>query len=156
MAILPKSTHTEDSQVKQEPKSAMDDIKVKEEPVEEEQPQKMDLSSSNIKPDSPVSSSKSRDIKKAHRNYSSLSFTRTAFSLSLALVFTCDDCGIRYSNRGTLNAHREHYCTKRELSKSHLTGKQITIDLSRTLRKETKVIDCHKNQSIFYRFDTAW
>jgi hypothetical protein len=51
--------------------NSVDDIKVKEEPVEEEQQQqqKMDLSSSNIKPESPVSTSKSKETKKLHRKF---------------------------------------------------------------------------------------
>ncbi len=74
--ILPKLSHTEDSQIKQEPKINMnnstDDIKVKEEPIESEEEQQIDLSSSsNIKPESPVIStntSKSKETKKLHRN----------------------------------------------------------------------------------------
>lgn len=43
----------------------------------------------------------------------------------LALIFNCDTCGVRFSNRHTLDAHRLHYCTKHETTKSHSTGKYI-------------------------------
>jgi hypothetical protein len=59
--------------------NSTDDIKVKEEPVEsEEEQQKMDLSSSNIKPESPVPSSnasKSKETKKLHRKIFFFNFT---------------------------------------------------------------------------------
>jgi hypothetical protein len=53
--------------------NSIDEIKVKEEPIESEEEQhqqqqeKMDLSSSNIKPESPNLPSKSKEIKKIHR-----------------------------------------------------------------------------------------
>jgi hypothetical protein len=126
----------EDSQVKQEPKLNMnntttDDIKVKEEPVEseEEQPQpQTDLLSASIQSESlvvPTNKSKSKETKKLYRKFFSNKFHSNSivYFFFLALLFTCDDCGIRYSNRSTLDAHREHYCTKREITKSHSTGK---------------------------------
>jgi hypothetical protein len=115
--------------------NSIDDIKVKEEPIEsEEEQQQIDLSSSNIKPESPVitttTTTTSKSIKETKKLYRKifLFFFSNKFSLNLiffflALVFTCDECGIRYSNRSTLDAHRQHYCTKRETTKSHSTGK---------------------------------
>jgi len=47
-----------------------DDIKVKEEPIESEEEQQIDLSSSNIKPESTIitpNTSKSKETKKLHR-----------------------------------------------------------------------------------------
>ncbi len=74
ITILPKLTHSEDSQVKQETKLTMpnptDDIKVKEEPIESEEEQKIDPSPSTIKPESPVLTTKSKEIKKIHRKFS--------------------------------------------------------------------------------------
>lgn len=75
--ILPKLTHIEDSQIKLEPKLIMnnnstDDIKIKEEPIESEEDQQIDLSSSNTKPASPIlpiNTLKSKETKKIHRNF---------------------------------------------------------------------------------------
>lgn len=107
-----------------------DQIKVKQEPLEAEddqQHEKLDLIPSNITPES-----KSKDNKTVHCK----SFVFFVLSLQLfllALLFTCDDCGIRYSNRNTLDAHREHYCTKRDLNKTHSTGKSIEISVNLSL-----------------------
>jgi len=119
-SILPKLNHCDDLQTKQDTKTMItnstdETIKIKEEPIESEE--KLD-SNSTIK---------SREIKKSHRKHS-LTFLSFRFFFKylfsrLVLVFTCEDCGIRYSNRSTLDAHREHYCTKREITKSHSTGK---------------------------------
>lgn len=115
--------------------NSTDEIKIKEEPIESEEEQqqqqneKMDLSSSNIKSESPTHPSclsKSKDSKTIHCKKTNLNIhEKTFISPFIALFFTCDDCGIRYSNRNTLDAHREHYCTKRDLPKNHSTGKNF-------------------------------
>ncbi len=91
--ILPKLTHPEDSQVKQETKLTMpnptDDIKVKEEPIEsEEEQQQIDPSPSTIKPESPVLTTKSKEIKKIHRKFSfHLKFNKISSFLFLSSCF---------------------------------------------------------------------
>ncbi|CAF3492502.1 unnamed protein product [Rotaria sp. Silwood1] len=132
--ILPKLTHTEDSQVKQEPKLNMnnnnnaDNIKVKEEPIESEDDQQQnDSSSPSIKSESSTgntSTSKTKEAKKLH-----------------PLLFTCDDCGIRYSNRNTLDAHRQHYCTKRETTKNHSTDSTMAVKIKGMKRKHIDIND---------------
>ena len=130
--------------------NATDEIKVKQEPLEseEEQPahEKMDLSSSNIKPESPTLSSslsKAKDSKPIHcKKWISstqllLYFARFSF---VALFFTCDNCGIRYSNRNTLDAHREHYCIKRDQAKNHSTGKNSNCDKLIFISKRSSIV----------------
>ncbi|CAF0791874.1 unnamed protein product [Adineta steineri] len=138
IVILPKLINTEDCQIKQEIKinmnSITDDIKVKEEPIEseeEQQPQQQQLdlsSSSNIKSESPIisnNSTKSKETKKLH-----------------PLIFICDDCGIRYSNRSTLDAHRQHYCIKRgETKKSHSTDSTMIVKTKSMKRKHIDTSD---------------
>ena len=124
--ILPKVMQSEDSPVKSTMSSIPDEIKVKEEPIEsseeEQQQQPSDLSST-IKSESPIVS-KSKEIKKLHRKYSITRIFLFRIFFNLALMFTCDDCGVRFSNRSTLDAHRQHYCLKRgEARKSHSIGK---------------------------------
>ncbi|CAF3461925.1 unnamed protein product [Rotaria socialis] len=130
--ILPKLTQIEESQIKQESKLDMnnstDIIKVKQEPIEseEEQPQ-ANLSSSSIKSDLSminINGSKSKETKKLY-----------------PLLFTCDDCGIRYSNRSTLEAHRQHYCTKRETTKIHATDSTMTVKVKGMKRKHIDIND---------------
>ncbi len=83
------------------------DIQIKEEPVETE---------IKIK----------AAIKKHNRKILCLIYIEFKVSLYfIALVFICKTCDIRFSNRNTLDAHRQHYCTKRETTKSHSTGKYI-------------------------------
>jgi hypothetical protein len=55
------------------------------------------------------------------------------------MFFVCKSCGIRFSNRNTLNAHRQHYCIKHETTKSHSTG-----DKNYLIFYRIKVINCHK------------
>ncbi|CAF0838994.1 unnamed protein product [Rotaria sp. Silwood1] len=57
------------------------------------------------------------------------------------LIFICDTCGVRFSNRNTLDAHRQHYCTKRETTKSHSTDSTIAAGIKSIKRKSTDVID---------------
>ncbi|CAF1675453.1 unnamed protein product, partial [Adineta ricciae] len=129
--ILPKVMQSEDSPVKSTMSSIPDEIKVKEEPIEsseeERQQQPSDLSST-IKSESPIVP-KSKEIKKLH-----------------PLMFTCDDCGVRFSNRSTLDAHRQHYCLKRgEARKSHSIGKDnnstMPVKLKSIKRKHIETSD---------------
>ena len=53
----------------------------------------------------------------------------------LALLFTCEDCGIRFSNRTTLDAHRTHYCTKRETPSSNSENSTTTTTTTTTTTK---------------------
>lgn len=123
--ILPKVMPNEDSPVKSTMSSIPDEIKVKEEPIEsseEEQQQPSDLSST-VKSESPIIS-KSKEIKKLHCKHPDPHIFPFRIFSNLALIFTCDDCGVRFSNRSTLDAHRQHYCLKRgETRKSHSIGK---------------------------------
>ncbi|CAF2367700.1 unnamed protein product [Rotaria sp. Silwood2] len=57
------------------------------------------------------------------------------------LVFICDTCSVRFSNRNTLDAHRQHYCTKQETTKSHSTDSTIVAGIKSIKRKSTDVID---------------
>ena len=105
----------------------MDDVRVKQEPIESQEDQQVDFSIPIVKAEPPLSiidSPKSKETKKLHRTIALLVpiHAQIIDSLSLALLFTCDDCGIRYSNRSTLDAHRQHYCTKRDI----LPGSMIT------------------------------
>ncbi|CAF3514445.1 unnamed protein product [Adineta steineri] len=51
------------------------------------------------------------------------------------LVYTCDTCNIRFSNRNTLDAHRQHYCMKQETTKSHSADSWITFEAKSMKRK---------------------
>lgn len=133
--IHAKLNSNEDSQSKSENRTnssitTTDFVQVKSEPVECEDLSSSSLSSSNSQmnsnnkskspPPSPTSNSKTKDNKKNHRSFSieimNFHIARRNFLrfACLALVFTCDDCGIRFSSRSTLDAHRQYYCTKRE------------------------------------------
>ncbi|CAF0791140.1 unnamed protein product [Rotaria sordida] len=57
------------------------------------------------------------------------------------LIFICNTCGVRFSNRNTLHAHRRHYCTKRETTKSHSTDSTIEVGIKSIKRKSTDIID---------------
>lgn len=102
-----------------------DHVKVKEEPVqsEEEQSQSEPSSTATLKVES---SPKAKKTARAWISSCCLSFVliKIVFFLQLllALIFTCEDCGIRFSNRSTLDAHRRHYCTKRD----HLLSPLLT------------------------------
>ncbi|CAF0926914.1 unnamed protein product [Didymodactylos carnosus] len=53
------------------------------------------------------------DVPKQQQQQHELMIDKTSGKKLYPLVFACEDCGIRYSNRGTLEAHRLHYCTRR-------------------------------------------
>ncbi len=44
------------------------------------------------------------------------------FFFFLASIFICEECGIRFINRNTLNAHRQYYCIKQETTTINSTG----------------------------------
>ena len=86
-----------------------------------------------------------------------LNFTHFSF---VALFFTCDNCGIRYSNRNTLDAHREHYCIKRDQAKNHSTGKNSNCDKLIFISKRSSIVikstRTHTHvRLIFSRFNNA-
>lgn len=59
-----------------------DDIKIKEEPIESQEEQQIDLSSSNIKPESPIlttNTSKSKETKKTYRKNFFISLVNKIF-----------------------------------------------------------------------------
>ncbi|CAF1258005.1 unnamed protein product [Didymodactylos carnosus] len=58
-------------------------------------------------------SKKTRVITDALQEQHELVIDKVSGKKLYPLVYSCEDCGIRYSNRGTLDAHRLHYCTRR-------------------------------------------
>ncbi|UJR16307.1 hypothetical protein I4U23_003213 [Adineta vaga] len=64
------------------------------------------------------------------------------------LIYTCESCDIRFSNRNTLDAHRQHYCQKFEARKSQCTDLPNSDRRQLLKRKFSDISDSLSNKRL--------
>lgn len=62
------------------------------------------------------------------------------------MLFNCPDCGVRYSDKGTLMTHQQNYCSKRLINdnKESITIKSTT-NSNNEVNKNVNITENDKN-----------